>query len=93
MALHQSNELPLMEEQGQDIMPATATSFGVEVTEISRLPAPYSSQCISSWEETTIEGETSNARQGEDEKIPDYSMIMCGRVCVLHHIASAYIAL
>ena len=98
--LHRSNELPLVEEQGQDILPATATSFGVEVTEVSRLPYPYSAQCISAWSETAIgkdkrernsaAGSSSVDGGQEKNKIPDYSMVLCGRLCILQHVASVY---
>ena len=98
MVLHQANDVPLTVDQGLDILPSTATSLGIEVTEINRLPRPYHSQCITEWNETNLpqakgdkDKETSSSSSGHDDeaqhqKPPGYSMVLCGRVCILNHI-------
>lgn len=50
--LHRPGENPLVEENGIDVLPATRTSFALEIKDLVRQPEPFPSRCISAWNES-----------------------------------------
>ncbi len=53
MAIHHSNELPLMEENGYNLRANTQTTLAVREEKIERLKSPYTSACADTWELTS----------------------------------------
>ena len=52
MVLHRPGENPLVEENGLDVLPATRTSFAMEIKDLRRQPEPFPSKCISARNES-----------------------------------------
>ena len=42
------------DEYGIDLAPNTASSIGVQMNQIQRKPAPYSSHCMEDWTDTGL---------------------------------------
>ena len=52
MVLHGPGEPPLPDEYGMDLRPNTASSIAVQLTNITRLEAPFISNCTLGWNQT-----------------------------------------
>ena len=53
--VHDPQSPPLADEYGLDVRPNTASSFPVQLTEITRQAKPYRPNCTSFWNETNYE--------------------------------------
>ena len=42
------------DEYGMNLAPNTASSMAVQMNEMKRKPAPYTSKCISDWSKTNL---------------------------------------
>ena len=52
--------IPLIDEKGIDIQPNTLTQLGVQEMVVTRIEAPWTSQCINSWSMTNYSGVASH---------------------------------
>ena len=77
IAIHEPGEKPLVNEQGIDISPAMWTRFGIRLTEFHHQPPPYTSKCVSGWNEVNITF-VANATEGYS-----YTQPTCSRLCTL----------
>ncbi len=52
VAIHKTNELPLMAEHGFNLKPKSQTTLAVREEKVERLKPPYTSMCSDSWKNT-----------------------------------------
>ncbi|CAG0888604.1 unnamed protein product [Darwinula stevensoni] len=55
ITIHSPDQLPNPVEQGYFVQPNTHTVFGLQIVNMSRLPSPYVTNCVSNWTETDFE--------------------------------------
>ena len=58
------------DEYGMNLAPNTASSMAVQMNEMIRMPAPYTSKCMNDWKETnlTVPGATNYSLSVINEK-------------------------
>ncbi len=78
--VHNPDSYPMIEEFGLDVMPGTATSMSLQLSDIVRLPDPHPADCYGSWEQTDLDRGLMNPVR------PRYDKTVCTRYCLQHQI-------
>eukprot|EP00093_Oithona_nana_P002160 02160.XXX_2468_3350_1 [CDS] Oithona nana genome sequencing. len=73
IVIHDPANPPLPDEYGMDLRPNTASSIAVQLTNITRLEAPFISNCTSGWNQTGYTNINTTIR---------YTLASCQRYCV-----------
>ncbi|CAG0888605.1 unnamed protein product [Darwinula stevensoni] len=55
VTIHSPDQLPNPVEQGYFVQPSTHTVFALQIVNMSRLPSPYSTDCVTDWTQTDYE--------------------------------------
>ena len=82
LGVHNISGHPLVSERGYDLMPNTQTNVAIQEVNITRLPDPYPSKCMSEWSETNY----TDFVTSKDNKTWPYSLLQCKRTCSFSQI-------
>jgi len=72
LVIHKAENPPLPDEKGIDLQPNTETTVAIQKNTIKRLPDPYTSKCITSWNHTVYDVQTDLS----------YSLSICNKYCL-----------
>ena len=82
IGVHNVTGQPLMSERGYDLMPNTQTNLAIQEVNITRLPSPYPSSCMSDFSETNYTDYVTNMKN----VTWPYSLLQCKRACSFSQI-------